>query len=326
MNALQRPYFAVLLGLPWLAGLVFALAWLVAGWLGQPAHDALVRARAVADLADAYRLHVTSKGGVFAPEDADAAIATKGLQTVVLAATKPGEVQQKLGVQDAFLALQDLARTIASAGAAASVRTVSDSPLNPASSVSETERASLRAMRDEGLSERWMVDAPVLRYTRALKADSSCLLCHGDPSAAPEAIRAHYVTGGGGGGVAQPAVPGFGYRVGTVVGMTSVVVDLAPLEAQQRSQGLTLVLQALGALLVTAIGWMATCALVCPPLMRRVVYAQRLAAGDPQGALEFAPKPERRVARELAQLDRSLEVLHESAFAAVELAKAASPN
>lgn len=321
MKEPRRTPLAVLLALPWLFGGSVAVTWQVVSWMDAPTHDALVRARALADAADAFRLHVTSKGGVFSPQDGDTP-GTTGLQTVLLAASKGGaEGQQRLGVQDAFLALQDLSRTLVSTGAVASLRAVSDNPLNPASRVSGAERISLNRMRDEGLSERWSVTGPLLYYTRALKADGSCMQCHGDPSAAPEAIRAAYVPPSVGSTTSQPPPSGFGYRPGDVVGMTSVTVDL-PAIGLRHPSSLQLLVRVLGAMIVAAIGWLMTCALVCPALRRRVQYAERLAAGDPDGARPFAPGPESQAAREFAQLDRSLEVLHEGTYAAADLAKA----
>lgn len=320
MTASRSLPLSAVLAIPWLLALAVAMAALFSNWSQLPERDAVARAQALADMADAYRLHVTSRGGLYVPQEPDAP-SGKGLMTVSLSAPRAGgEGQQKLTLQDAFLAVQDLARTVSAAGAAASLGLRSDNPLNMASATSEFERALLAAMRATGARERWAVDGPVLRYARALKADASCLPCHGDAASAPEAIRANYATAVAGGATTST---GFGYRVGDVVGLTAVGVELPPLVAAHRLNWQALALQLGVAAALATVGWLLSVALVCRPLRRRVAYAERLAAGDPEGAMELVPRAGRRAARELDRLDRSLEQLHEGAFAAADLARAA---
>lgn len=319
MKPLRSWPLAAVIALPWLTVLCASIGWLAHLDAGQPEVQALTRARSLVDFADAYRAHVSSRGGVYVAQEADADTREARALAIVSTASSPvaAEAPQRLGLQNAWLAARDLAGTAASLGLVAGLRIASDSPLEPTNTASPFERSALAAMRAARMDEHWTVDGRLLRYARAVQADGSCLPCHGDPGAAPQAIRARYVAAGAAAGEKHP---GFGYQVGDVVGVTSVAIELGPVPVLTdlrawAGYGLAPALLALA-------GWAASWLSIGAPLRRRLVYAERVAAGELEAAVKLAHGAGGGGVAEFARLDAALQQLHEGAFAAADLARA----
>lgn len=318
MKPLHAWPLAAVIALPWLASLCASIGWLAHLDAAQPELQALTRARSLVDFADSYRAHVSSRGGVFVALEADADLRGSRVLAVVGTASAPvaADPPQRLGLQNAWLATRDLAGTAASLGLVAGLRIASDNPLEPMNTASSFERSALEVMRAARTDEHWSVDGRKLRYARAVQADGSCLQCHGDPRAAPPAIRVRYVDAGA---AAAEKQRGFGYQVGDVVGVTSVAIELGPAPALPdlrawAGHGLAPALLALA-------GFAATWLAIGTPLRRRLVYAERIAAGELVAAVKLALGAGG-AATEFARLDAALQQLHEGAFAAAELARA----
>ncbi|MFT3819866.1 MAG: DUF3365 domain-containing protein [Rubrivivax sp.] len=317
MTGLRQWPLSVILALPWLVAFLASAALLGFAWSHQPEVEAVARARALADMADAYRLQVNSNGGVYVPQLSDAASDGQSLASVAVTGSLPDGIEQhtRLNLQDAFMAVQALGRTAVAAGAAAKLRVTSDSPLNSDSTASEFELQALRTMRRGEATELWAADGDQFRYGRALKADASCLLCHGEPAAAPPMIRTRFLAHQGQG---APAPAGFGYRTGLVVGLTSVAVDMKPIVAANVARSPQLLATLGAAACIALLGWEISRRLASVALRRRIEYAERVAAGDLDSAVPYAPKTGRFVGAEFQRLDLALERLHEGAFIAAE--------
>jgi len=98
------------------------------------------------------------------------------------------------------------------------IKVASDNPLNPKNKPEPLERKTLTRFRADDKLERIQEIGEIqgkqyLVSARPSHAKEGCLVCHGDPRKAPEAIKAAYGTG-----------DGYYYRVGSVVG--SIVVGV----------------------------------------------------------------------------------------------------
>ena len=107
----------------------------------------------------------------------------------------------------------------------------SDNYMNPANSPDSFDRESIQMMRESGARQTWQVVGTQVRFARALVADMSCMRCHSSPESAPTSVSSKYrgLPGGAKGG-------GYGYKVGDVVGITSVTVPHATPLAMLASQ------------------------------------------------------------------------------------------
>ena len=306
----KRMSLALPLAVPWVAALVAAWAYMVAGAIAEPQRAAVARARAVADLVDAYRVHVTSLGRIYLPQERQVAGAT--IQEVAVSAASAHEDVQPLAVAslDPFMAVREFCAAAVAGGAAESMRLASDNPLNPANAASAFEHSALAELRQSAQAEVLRTDSGKVRLARALRADAACLQCHGD-AAVVSRLRATY---GEADLPAKGRAAGLAYTPGAVVGLTSVEVAIVPAALLSPNR----VAQAMAAMGLVMAGWLSTWLLVRVPLGRRVRYASSLASGELDAIIGLAPQREAMTA-EFDQLDRALERLHKGAFSASEI-------
>ena len=103
------------------------------------------------------------------------------------------------------------------------VRMVSDNPLNAENLPEGMEKDVLNALRQGG-NEKGVIQTGTIRGKTYLisavptKVHDDCLMCHGDPAAAPADITTKYGT-----------TSGFGWQSGTIIGATLVGVPIADL-------------------------------------------------------------------------------------------------
>jgi HAMP domain-containing protein len=105
------------------------------------------------------------------------------------------------------------------------VRMVSDNPLNLDNRPEGLEKEVLETLR-QGTFDKGIIQTGLIRGRTYLisamptKVHDDCLICHGDPNAAPKEITAQYGT-----------TSGFGWKSGTVIGATLVGVPIADLNS-----------------------------------------------------------------------------------------------
>lgn len=132
------------------------------------------------------------------------------------------------------------------------VRQVSLRYRNPNNRPDSFETAQLTAFRDEKPREVWQVaednGKKALRYLLPMKAEPSCLVCHGSYDSAPRFVRERFPRGH----------YSYGYKVGEVIGAVSVSVPMGGLYREIRDNlGYDLVYD--GAVLIAYIlvtGWL----------------------------------------------------------------------
>jgi Protein of unknown function (DUF3365) len=193
-------------------------------WATDNAVDAeLSHTRTVADMADAYRAQAARHSGFYVRREATEDLNKVGKYLASFqseSVSLSGDVKQYVFHQkNPFLALGDFSVEVQKSPAAAKFKMVSDNPFNPENTPDEFEKNALKSVRDQDKGEHWELIGGQLRYARALRAAPACITCHGSPDQAPEAVRAQYrppigaETGGG-----------YGYKVGEIVGLTSVSI------------------------------------------------------------------------------------------------------
>jgi HAMP domain-containing protein len=105
------------------------------------------------------------------------------------------------------------------------IRMVSDNPLNPENRPEGLEREVLENLRTRG-DDKTILQTGIIRGNTYLisamptKVHDECLLCHGDPAAAPADIQQTYGT-----------TSGYHWTTGTTIGATIVGVPVADLNA-----------------------------------------------------------------------------------------------
>jgi HAMP domain-containing protein len=105
------------------------------------------------------------------------------------------------------------------------IRMVSDNPLNAENLPEGLEKDVLESLR-QGNNEKGIIQTGKIRGANYLisavptKVHDDCLMCHGDPTAAPAEIREKYGTSSG-----------FGWKSGTTIGATLVGVPIANLNS-----------------------------------------------------------------------------------------------
>ncbi len=290
-------------------------------WAADNARQAeLAHSRTVADMADSLRLLVARHGGVYVRRQADEDVAKVGRYlSEYVAQPNPSEpADQPFHVfhqKNPFLALSDYSAEVQRSPAAAKFRLTSDNMMNPANQPDLFDLEALAVMRETGVSEYWKVKGDVLRYTRALRAEKTCLACHGRPEDAPAVVRSKYKAPDGGhkGG-------GYGYAVGEVIGVTSVTVPhttFADLLLQQSWGFWISIAVILG--LIAFVFWQLMRGVV-KPLSRLSRYAEDIAHADDLCSVRqpVFDADEASSRNEIHQQLFALKALHESMRSAVD--------
>ncbi len=290
-------------------------------WAADNARKAeLAHSRTVADMADSLRQLVARNGGIYVRRRADEDLGKVGRYlSEYVAEPNPGEpVDQPFHVfhqKNPFLALADYSAEVQQSPAAAKFRLTSDNMMNPANQPDLFDLQALSVMRETGVSEYWQVKGEVLRYARALRADKTCLACHGRPEDAPAVVRSKYKAPDGGrkGG-------GYGYTLGEVVGVTSVTVPhtgFVTLLVQQ-SWGFWISIAVI--LTLIAFVFMQLMRGVVKPLMRLSRYAEDIAHTDDLCSVRqpVFDADESSSRNEIHQQLFALKALHESMRSAVD--------
>jgi Protein of unknown function (DUF3365) len=278
----------------------------------------LAHARTVADMTDAYRSQASKHGGFYVRREAGEEVAKVGRFLAEFTAAKAlpdGSFQDyRFHQKNPFLALGDFSAEVQKSPAAAKFKMVSDNYMNPDNKPDGFDGAALRSMREESSKEYWAVVGQQLRYARALRAEPACLTCHGEPSAAPETVRALYkpVEGVARGG-------GYGYALGEVVGVTSVTVPhKTPMQMLSGlNSGFWVSAGFVLTLLAAAYGLVVTG--LVRPLRLQSRYAERIANSDNLGEVRV-PRFDANEAsskNEIHLQAHALKALHESMQAAM---------
>ncbi|MES2933387.1 MAG: DUF3365 domain-containing protein [Pseudomonadota bacterium] len=97
----------------------------------------------------------------------------------------------------------------------AKFRMTSDKFMNPDNAPNNFESEALGIIRTSGKQEYYEVTGAELLYARKITATVACLKCHDTPEKAPVAVREKY-----------PALRGYGYRDGEIIGVISVKLPL----------------------------------------------------------------------------------------------------
>lgn len=279
----------------------------------------LAHSRTVADMADSLRTLVARQGGYYVRRQADDDVTKVGryLAEYPAMATSPGEPEASyvFHQKNPFLALADYSQVVHQSPAAAKFRITSDNMMNPANQPDLFDMQAMAVMRQTGTHEYWRVQDGVLRYARALKAEQSCLACHGHPDRAPAFVRMRYKAPDG-----SVKGGGYGYQLGEVVGVTSVTVPHTSFGAMLWHQSwgfwasVFMVFALTATLFWLLVRWMVK------PLLRLSRYADEIAHTED---LRRVRQPrldadEASSANEVHQQSFALKALHESMRSAID--------
>lgn len=202
-------------------------------WATENSITAEVRhAQTVADMADSFRTIASEHGGFYVRRNSTEDVSKVGRYLAEYKSEPSSDGNQYVFHQkNPFLAVADYSQAVQSSASAAKFRITSDNYMNPANSPDSFDRESIQMMRESGARQTWQVVGTQMRFARALVADMSCMRCHSSPESAPTSVSSKYrgLPGGAKGG-------GYGYKVGDVVGITSVTVPHATPLAMLASQ------------------------------------------------------------------------------------------
>lgn len=279
----------------------------------------LAHSRTVADMADSLRTLVASQGGIYVRRQASDDAQKVGRYLAEYAVEAPPQDNIATGYvfhqKNPFLALSDYSEAVQKSPAAAKFRLTSDNMMNPANQPDMFDMEALSAMRESGVTEYWKIKGDTLRYARALRAEQSCLACHGQADQAPAVVRMKYKApdGASKGG-------GYGYVLGEVVGVTSVTVPHTTFGSMLGQQSWGFWLSVVTVLGLTASVFWQLMRWVVKPLARLSRYADEVAHSDDlcrvrQPRLD---SDEASSQNEIHQQSFALKALHESMRTAVD--------
>lgn len=156
------------------------------------------------------------------------------------------------------------------------IKVASDNPLNSNNKPEPLERETLNRFRADDKLER-IVEVGVIKDKKYLvsakpsHAKQGCLVCHGEPNAAPEAIKAAYGTG-----------YGYRYKVGSVVGTIVVGVPFSDITSLVLSRSII----AVGVLsLIFGIIFLTVSSIVKRQIVQPVKHITDIAIGISNGDL-----------------------------------------
>jgi hypothetical protein len=279
----------------------------------------LAHSRTVADMADSFRAVAARHGGFYIRRAAADDVSKVGRFLATYHAsqkTPDGATQEFVFHQkNPFLALGDFSAEVQRSRAAAKFRITSDNYMNPANAPDLFDTAALRTMRETDVSEYWDVVGGNFRYARALRAEKSCIACHGDPGKAPEVVRTQYRAP-----IGAAVGGGYGYEEGQVVGLSSVTIPhLQPAEMlAHQSRGFWISAAGVLGLMLLAFGSIVWG--LVRPLGRLSRYAHVVATSDDlskiRGPVFDADEANSR--NEIHLQAHALKSLHESMQAAID--------
>jgi hypothetical protein len=273
--------------------------------------------RTVADMADSFRAVAAKHGGFYVrAEGSDDAKVGRYLASFVSAKSPEGK-DYTFFQKNPFLAIGDYSSAVQASPAAAKFRITSDNYFNSANKPDEFDAKALRLLRQSsGVTETWSVENGQLRYARALKADKSCMTCHGSPEAAPPVVRAKYEAP-----VNKTVGGGYGYAEGSIVGVTSVTVPhLTPLQMlAHQNAGFWLSAGLVIGLMLTSYLFIART--IVAPLQKITRFSRDIVEVDDLASVtcERFDSDEAASRNEIHQAAFSLRVLHEAVQSAMQL-------
>lgn len=190
----------------------------------ESGHEAeIAHARSIVQMIDAYRTMISQHGGYYVRREAstDVRFVGRHLASYDLFVNTPDAETKKYTFhhKNPFLALSDYSAQVWKSPVGAKFKMVSDNALNSFNRPDAFESAALTHLRETGGNEFFQVSGGQFRYAQPVKAEKSCLQCHGDPAKAPSAVVMQYPPGAG-----QPSGKGYGYQVGQIIGLTSVTI------------------------------------------------------------------------------------------------------
>ena len=200
----------------------FALVFLVAlGLIGGASWLILDRvymsqlksqAETVADNVDAFGSWVAQYGRVWVRDDDRSYLGHLGLfQADDMAATPPKVTEVNFYSKNPALAQREYSEVVEKSASPSKFRLTSHNVMNPNNKPDAFEEGALRRIREGGLKEYYELVPGGFRYARTVYHKASCIVCHGDPAAAPNDVKVRYGTQNG-----------FGFKEGDVSGIISV--------------------------------------------------------------------------------------------------------
>lgn len=182
------------------------------------------------------------------------------------------------------------------------IKVAADNPLNPRNKAQGFEKELIERFRADPqlksvVEAGTIAGQSYLVSARPSKTSAECLLCHGEPAAAPAAITASYPASGG----------GYQWKSGTVAGVSVVGVPLGDINAvaMKRSGTVIGLLTVVFALLMVAIN-VTVRRHIIGPVLEVTERAKAVSRGD----LEREFSSERR--DEIGELTRSFELMRRS--------------
>ena len=186
------------------------------------------------------------------------------------------------------------------------IKVASDNPLNPTNKPEPLEWEVLERFRTDEKLDRvvevgTIKDRQYLVSSRPSRAKKGCLICHGEPKDAPDAIKASYGT-----------KEGYRYQVGSVVGAMFVGVPIADVNALVMDRSLI----ALGILtFIFAAIFLTVSGIVKRQIIKPVEEITDIAVAISSGSLD-RDIDIKRDGSEIGELGHAIELVHRSlAFA-----------
>jgi HAMP domain-containing protein len=191
-------------------GLIGGASWLILDriYLNQLKSQA----ETVADNVDAFGNWVAQYGRVWVRDDDRSYLGHLGLlQPDDLAATPPKVTEVNFYSKNPALAQREYSEVVEKSASPSKFRLTSHNVMNPGNKPDAFEQGALKRIRDGGLKEYYELMPGGFRYARTVYHKASCIVCHGDPNAAPNDVKVRYGTQNG-----------FGFKEGDVAGIISV--------------------------------------------------------------------------------------------------------
>ncbi len=191
------------------------------------------------------------------------------------------------------------------------IKVASDNPLNPKNAPVPFENTLLEIFRNNPGKEELIETGEIngkrfLVSSRPSRSKASCMVCHGDPAAAPESIREQYGTDSG-----------FNYpAAGEVVGASVVGVPIGNIDAiaLQRSLVVIGIITGLFTVFFLAANWMMRRSVI-GPVVEITKVAREVSKGDLNTKVEMVRNDE------IGDLAHSFELMRRSLVAMLKRAR-----